>query len=391
MNGRPLKIGITCYPTVGGSGILASELGEELARRGHEVHFISYERPFRMPADAPRVFFHPVVVNSYDLFKYPDYTLPLSVKMAEVTRDHGLDVLHVHYAVPHATAALLARDMLPAGRRPQIITTLHGTDTTLLAVDPGYGPAIRHALEHSDAITTVSEFMRRETVRLLGVRRRIEVIPNFFEPHPAARSVAEVRRELGLADGEAMLLHLSNLRPLKRVDLLLETVARLGSGPRCKLVILAGGSFAPFAAEVARQGLGDRVVLRDRVTDIEDYLQAADLGLFTSETESFCLSILELMSVGCPSAAFAVGGIPEVTVADETGVLVPFGETAALADAVRALLRDPGRRAVLGRAARERARERFSAAAIVPQYERLYREVCAGKSGGTGCSKPGAS
>jgi N-acetyl-alpha-D-glucosaminyl L-malate synthase BshA len=376
MPDRPLKIGITCYPTVGGSGILASELGEELAARGHEVHFISYEQPFRMPAGNPRVFFHPVVVNSYDLFKYPDYTLPLSVKMSEVSRDYGLDVLHVHYAVPHATAAFLACSMLPAGRRPKVITTLHGTDSTLLGRDPGYGPAIRHALEHSDAITTVSEFMRQETVRLLGVKRPIEVIHNFFEPHPATRSRTDVRRELGLADGEAMLLHLSNLRKLKRIDLLLETAAWLKLDSSFKLVILAGDSFAPFMAEVQRLGLADRLVVRERVTDIEDYLQAADLGLFTSETESFCLSILELMSVGCPSVAFAVGGIPEVTKSGETGLLVPFGETRSLANAAQALLYDSARRAAMGRAAQQRARDRFSAAAIIPRYEALYRQVC---------------
>jgi N-acetyl-alpha-D-glucosaminyl L-malate synthase BshA len=376
MPDRPLKIGITCYPSVGGSGILASELGEELAARGHEIHFISYEPPFRMPA-GPRVFFHPVAVNRYDLFKYPDYTLPLSVKMAEVSRDHGLDVLHVHYAVPHATAAVLARSMLHQKHRLRIITTLHGTDTTLLGRDPGYGPAIRHALEHSDAITTVSEFMRGETVRLLGVRRPVEVIHNFFEPHPAARSRADVRRELGLAEGEALLLHLSNLRKLKRIDLLLATAARLEPRTGFKLVILAGDDFAPFAADVQRLGLGDRVVVRERVTAIEDYLQAADLGLFTSESESFCLSILELMSVGCPSAAFAVGGIPEVVSSGESGLLLPFGDTPALARAVQSLLADPARRTALGRAAQQRARTLFSAATIVPRYEALYRRVCA--------------
>src|SRR5882762_6055307 len=162
-----INIGITCYPSVGGSGVLASALGTELAKRGHEVHFISYERPFRLPADAPRLHFHPVVINDYDLFKYPDYTLPLSVKMAEVSRDHGLDVLHVHYAVPHATAAILARSMLPPGRQPRVVTTLHGTDTTLLGRDAGYGPAIRHALNCSDAVTAVSSFLQRESQRLL--------------------------------------------------------------------------------------------------------------------------------------------------------------------------------------------------------------------------------
>lgn len=375
MPDRPLKIGITCYPSVGGSGILASELGEELAERGHEIHFISYERPFRMPA-GPRVFFHPVVVNSYDLFKYPDYTLPLSVKMAEVSRDYGLDVLHVHYAVPHATAAFLARSMLHQEHKLKIITTLHGTDTTLLGRDPGYGPAIAHALENSDAITAVSEFMRRETVRLLGVQRPIEVIHNFFEPHPAEHSQREIRRELGLADGEAMLLHVSNLRPLKRLDLLLDTVAKLKPKLAFKLVVLAGADPGLLLAEARRLGVADRLIIRERVTDIEGYLATADLGLFTSETESFCLSILELMSVGCPSVAFAVGGIPEVTVSGETGLLVPLGDTAAMAGAVQALISDPAHRAALGRAAQARARNNFSAAAIIPRYEALYRRVC---------------
>jgi N-acetyl-alpha-D-glucosaminyl L-malate synthase BshA len=374
---RPLKIGITCYPSVGGSGILASELGEELARRGHEVHFISYERPFRLPK-GPRVYFHPVVVNSYDLFKYPDYTLPLSVKMAEVSRDHGLDVLHVHYAVPHATAAILARSMLPLGKKPAVVTTLHGTDTTLLGQDPGYGPAISHALASSDAITTVSEFMRQETVRLLGVQRPIEVIHNFFEPHEARRSRAAVRRELGLAAREPMLLHLSNLRALKRIDLLLATAARLAPDHRFKLVILAGSSFRPFAARVRRLGLADRVVVRERVNNIDDYLQAADLGLFTSESESFCLSLLELMRYACPSAAFAVGGIPEVVTSGQSGLLVPFGDTAALADSVARLLQNPALRKRLGRAAQKRARALFSAKTIVPRYEALYRRVCHG-------------
>lgn len=375
MSERPLKIGITCYPSVGGSGILASELGEELAQRGHEIHFISYEQPFRMPVGS-KVFFHKVQVNSYDLFKYPDYTLPLSVKMAEVSRDHGLDVLHVHYAVPHATAAFLARSMLHREHQLKIITTLHGTDTTLLGRDPGYGPAIRHALENSDAITTVSEFMRTETVRLLGVQRPIEVIHNFFEPHPAEHSQKEIRRELGLADGEAMLLHVSNLRPLKRLDLLLDTVARLKPKLAFKLVVLAGADPGPLLTEARRLGVADRLIVRERVTDIEGYLATADLGLFTSEVESFCLSILELMSVGCPSVAFAVGGIPEVTVSGETGVLVPLGDTAAMAGAVLALLADPAHRAALGRAAQKRARENFSAAAIIPRYEALYRRVC---------------
>jgi N-acetyl-alpha-D-glucosaminyl L-malate synthase BshA len=372
---RPLKIGITCYPSVGGSGILASALGENLARRGHEVHFISYERPFRMPADEPRLFFHPVTINDYGLFKYPDYTLPLSVKMAEVSRQHRLDVLHVHYAVPHATAAILARSMLPREQQPRVVTTLHGTDTTLLGADPGYGPAIHHALTHSDAVTVVSDFLRQETQRVLGFSGPVEVIHNFFEARTPRRSREEVRRELGLR-GEVMLFHASNLRPLKRIDLLLETVARIRPHESFKLVILAGGKFSPFAADVRRLGLEDQVIVRENVLDIEDYLQAADVGLFTSETESFCLSILEAMCFACPSVAPQVGGIPEVVRDKITGRLLPFGDCDQMARAAENLIQDVELRTTLGRAAQARAREHFSAAVIVPRYEALYRRVC---------------
>ena len=374
--GRPLRIGITCYPSVGGSGILASALGEELARRGHEAHFISYERPFRLPVHAPRLFYHPVVINDYGLFKYPDYTLPLSVKMAEVSQHHALDVLHVHYAVPHATAAVLARQMLPGGKGPKVVTTLHGTDTTLLGRDVGYGPAIRHALELSDAVTTVSSFLEQETRRLLHVDRPIDVIHNFFEPRPAARAREAVRRELGVG-GEVLILHASNLRPVKRIGLLLETLARVRPANSFKLLVLAGDRFDPFTEQVERLGLGGRVIVREQVSDIEDYLQAADMGLFTSESESFCLSILEAMCFGCPSVSTAVGGIPEVVVSGESGLLVPSGSADALARAVETMIADPGLRARMGLHAKTRARARFSAEAIVSAYERLYRRVCA--------------
>src|SRR5258706_6348253 len=375
-----MNIGITCYPSVGGSGILASALGVDLARRGHEVHFISYERPFRMPVNTPRLFFHPVVINDYGLFKYPDYTLPLSVKMAEVSRDHQLDILHVHYAVPHATAAILACSMLPPEQRQFVVTTLHGTDTTLLGYDPGYAPAIHHALVCSAAVTTVSEFLKQETRRVLGFDGPIEVIHNFFEPRPARRSRDAVRCELGLRE-EAMVLHSSNLRPLKRIDLLLEAAALIRPCESFKLVILAGGDFAPFVKDVRRLGLQDRVIVRENVVDIEDYLQAADLGLFTSETESFCLSILEAMCFACPSVAGRDGGIPEVIKDDVTGLLVPFGDPKALARAVESVLHHPARRAMLGRAAQKRANEQFSAGVIVPRYESLYNRICSESDG----------
>jgi N-acetyl-alpha-D-glucosaminyl L-malate synthase BshA len=340
------------------------------------VHFISYERPFRLPPDVPRVHFHPVGINAYGLFKYPDYTLPLSVKMAEVSREHRLDLLHVHYAVPHATAAILARSMLPAWQRPKVVTTLHGTDTTLLGRDPGYGPAIRHALACSDAVTVVSQYLLDETRRVLEVDRPIDLVYNFFEPRPPRRTRDEVRHQLGVSD-EVVLLHSSNLRPVKRVDLLLEAAARVRPQGAFRLVILAGEDFAPFAGDVHRLGLEGRVMVLERVIDIEDYMQAADLGLFASDSESFCLSILEAMCFGCPSVGTRVGGIPEVVEDGVSGVLVAPGDAAALARAVESSISDPAHRIALGEAARCRARELFSAKVIVPRYEAIYRRVCA--------------
>lgn len=379
MSDRPLRIGVTCHPSVGGSGILASELGAELAQRGHQVHFISHAAPFRMPRNQPRIHFHPVKVNDYDLFKYPDYTLPLSVKMAEVAAEQRLDILHVHYAVPHATAAMLAMTMLPPNQRPSVVVTLHGTDVMLLGSDAGYGPAIRHALEAADAVTTVSRFLQSQVRTKLGYAGTVEVIPNFFAPQSPTRTRDTVRAELGLGPGEAMLLHTSNLRPVKRVDLLLQAVAQIRPRDSFKLVVLAGGDLSAFTAEAARLGIADRVVVRENVLAIEDYLHAADLGLFTSEMESFCLSILEAMTFDCPSVAFAVGGIPEVVESGRSGILVPFGDTTALARSVEGLLTDPARRAALGAAGRERALALFSADRVVGRYVDFYRRVCSPK------------
>ncbi len=373
-NDRPLRIGITCYPTIGGSGVVATTLGIELAQRGHEVHFISYERPFRLPRCAPRIFFHPVLINSYGLFKYPDYTLPLSVEMARICCRHQIDVLHVHYAVPHATAAILARCMLPPDKQPKVVATLHGTDTTLLGKDPGYGPAIHHALLQSDAVTTVSSFLKEETRRVLGYGGRMEVIYNFFTPTEPARSREEVRRELGI-DNEVLILHSSNLRPMKRIDLLLETLSRVKPRESFKLLVLAGAHFEPFQQDVRRLGLEDRVIVRENVIEIEEYLQAADLSLYTSESESFCLSILEGMFFRCPSVASNVGGIPEVIEDGVSGLLVPFGDADQSARAVERLIQDKELRMKLARNAGEQARAKFSSEAIIPKYEDLYRRL----------------
>jgi N-acetyl-alpha-D-glucosaminyl L-malate synthase BshA len=297
--------------------------------------------------------------------------------MAEVATAHQLDILHVHYAVPHATAAMLAMSMLPPGRRPKVIVTLHGTDVMLLGSDAGYGPAIKHALEAADGVTTVSQFLQSQVRTHLGYTGAVEVIPNFFAPQPPTRTRDAVRAELGLAPGEAMLLHASNLRPVKRIDLLLQTIAQIRPRDSFKLVVLAGGDFTAFSAEAARLGIADRIVVRENVTAIEDYLNAADAALFTSELESFCLGILEAMTFECPTAAFAVGGIPEVVESGKQGLLVPFGDTAALARATEFLIADPVHRAALGAAGRARAQALFSADRIVGRYVDYYRRVCA--------------
>lgn len=375
MPGEFLRIGITCYPSVGGSGILATALGVALAERGHDVHFISYERPFRLPENHARLHFHQVQINDYGLFRYPDYTLPLSVKMAEVTTTCALDVLHTHYAVPHATAALLARSMLGPDATPLIVTTLHGTDTTLLGNDPAYRPAIRHALERSDLITAVSSFLARETQQVLGMSCPIEVVPNFFQPRAPRRSPAAVRASLGIAPDELVLLHSSNLRPLKRVDLLLEALS--STRRPCRLVILAGESFEPYAPRVEQLNLSSRVTVVERVTHIEDYVQIADLAVVTSDTESFCLAILEAMCFSVPTLATRVGGIPEVIADGETGVLVAPNDAGAFARALDELLAAPPRLREMGRAAAARATRLFSADVIVPRYEALYRRICA--------------
>lgn len=369
---KPLKVGITCYPSVGGSGVIATTLGIELAQRGHEVHFISYERPFRLPEDAANIYFHQVVINSYGLFKYPDYTLPLSVEMARVSCKHELDIMHVHYAVPHATAAVLAQCMLDPSKQPKVVTTLHGTDTTLLGADPGYGPIIHHSLIQSDAVTAVSRFLESETRRVLGFEGPTEVIYNFYEPSKPKRTRAEVRAELGVADGEVLVLHSSNLRPVKRIDLLLDTMAKVQPRDSFKLVILAGADFSPFAEDVRRLGMEDRIVIRENVLEIEEYLQAADLTLYTSETESFCLSILEGMFFSVPSVATTVGGIPEVVTDGINGLLVEFGNVDQLAQSVQTLIHDKDKRHRLGAAALKEARTRFTAEAIIPRYEELY-------------------
>ena len=369
---RPLKIGIVCFPLIGGSGILATALGTELAGRGHEVHFFSHARPVRLDLSLPRIHFHEVEVGHATVFPCPDYTLPLAVKMAEIGKANALDLFHVHYAVPHATAAFLAAEMIGAGA-PKVITTLHGTDTTLLGPNPQYRAAIEHALVHSDAVTTVSESLRRQTEEIFRLSKRIEVIPNFFTPNPPGRSRAEIRRELGIRDEQFLVVHMSNLRPTKRIDLLLRVIAASAHRDRIRLLVLAGAPFAPFAPLADELGLRANLIVKEDAAVVEEFLPAADAGLYTSESESFGLSILETMFFGKPVIAFRIGGIPEV--AAEAACLHEFGEVAAMASSLDTLIAEPETAKQIGERGRKRAEELFTARRVVPQYEALYRRV----------------
>ena len=372
-----LKIGITCYPLIGGSGILATALGSELARLGHDVHFFSSSKPVRLDLAQPRIFFHEVVVNEYSLFRYPDYTLPLAVKMAEVARHEELDIFHVHYAVPHATAAYLAVQMLrrTATRAPKIVTTLHGTDTTLLGQDPSYREAIEHALSESDAVTTVSESLRVETRSTFNLKKTVEVIPNFFIPSEPRRDPTETRRALGVTEEEFLVVHTSNMRPAKRIDLLLQTFAAMKNSRPSRLLVLAGGSFVQYDVMREALGLRDRVLVKENLADVEDYLAAADAGLYTSESESFGLSILETLFHAKPVVAFRVGGIPEVVRDGETGFLHGFGDIQAMAASLDRLAVEPKLAQTMGEEGRRQALGMFSAGRIVPLYQALYERL----------------
>ena len=373
MGKEGLRIGIICYPLVGGSGILASALGQELAQRGHEIHFFSYEKPIRLDTETDNIYFHPVTVSEYKLFRYADYTLPLAVRVAEVTEHEGLDIVHAHYAVPHAIAAYMAKMMLGENAF-KLVTTLHGTDATLFGNDPNYRPAIEFALGHSDAITAVSESLRHDSKEVFPVDQDIEVIHNFFNPKPPSESRETMRAQLGL-NNEFALLHMSNLRSVKRTDLLLDTIAKCRNRESVRLVVLAGDAIEDFERKVDEYDLRENVIVVERSSSVENYVLACDAGIYSSEKESFCLGILETMFGGRPSVAFEIGGIPEVMVNEESGLLSPFGDTEALGNSVDRLVDDPELAKRLGQNAALRAKRMFSSDKIVSEYLDLYYRV----------------
>ena len=375
-----MKIGITCYPTYGGSGIVATEIGMELAQRGHEVHLITYANPIRLAHETPGVFHHKVEVTSYPLFQYPPYSLALATRMADVATRSGLDLLHVHYAIPHSVSALLASQML--GNTLPYITTLHGTDVTLVGSDPSYLPVTRFAIESSPSVTCISEHLRDETRRIFGTARHIDVISNFVNLEIYRRRHDAALRSAFAGPDEKLVAHLSNFRPVKRVLDCVRIFARLAKTVPARLLMIGDGPERAAAAKLAVDlEIGDRVQFVGERSDVASLLGVSDLLLLPSEMESFGLAALEGMACGAIPVASKVGGLPEVVTDGHDGFLRECGDVDAMADAAEGVLRSPEREHAVRAAGRRTAESRFGSEAVIGEYLTLYdRTLSSGRS-----------
>ena len=370
-----MRIGITCYPTYGGSGVVATELGIELAARGHEIHFISYAMPIRLNNASERISFHEVEVTTYPLFDHPPYALALATKMAEVAESASLDLLHVHYAIPHSVSALLAR-MMAAPRKLPFITTLHGTDITLVGSDRSYLPITRFSIEQSDGVTAISNYLRDRTIREFEIKRPIDVIPNFVNCDLYKRSNDGKARAKFAPNGEPILMHLSNFRPVKRVTDAIEIFALVREKIPAKLVMIGDGPDRGAAEYVVRKKkLSKDVFFLGKQLTVQDKLGLADLFLLPSDEESFGLAALEAMACEVPVVATHVGGIPEVVAHGVDGYLFEPRDVPAAAKYALEILTRPDRGRMMGEMARINARRRYCSNDIIPQYEAYYDKV----------------
>ncbi|HMG74167.1 MAG TPA: N-acetyl-alpha-D-glucosaminyl L-malate synthase BshA [Pyrinomonadaceae bacterium] len=372
-----MNIGITVYPTYGGSGIVGSELGKELAERGHTVHFISSALPTRLTELNEHVRFHEVEMMSYPLFEHQPYTLALATKMATVAETENLDLLHVHYAIPHSISAILARESLKPHRRLPVITTLHGTDITLVGADRSYLPITRYALEQSDGVTAISNYLKQATIETFQFDR-IQVIPNFVCPSEYKPKVdCDLRKTLSPDDAPIM-VHVSNFRPVKRPVDCVEILARVLKQTDARLVMVGDGSERTNAIHRARcLGVSDKCVFVGKQPRIVDYLCAADILLLPSEQESFGLAALEAMACQVPVIASRVGGVPEVVDDGETGFLSAVGDVDKMANDAVKLLTDNTLRREMGKRARASAISRYSTDLVIPQYINFYEQILA--------------
>jgi N-acetyl-alpha-D-glucosaminyl L-malate synthase BshA len=374
-----VRIGISCYPTYGGSGAVATELGLKLAEHGHEVHFISYAQPFRLDGFRERVFYHEVEMEQYPLFEHSPYALALAVTIHETAVKHDLDLVHAHYAIPHATSAWIAREMLLPGRELPVVTTLHGTDITLVGIQPSYHSITAFSILRSQGLTAVSESLREETVKNFGVPRdRIHVIPNFIDTTRYRRDREPCHRPSLAPGGEKIVMHVSNFRPVKRVTDVVDVFAGMLGSVRARLIMVGDGPERPRAVERAEElGVADKVLFLGKHASVDELLSCCDLFLLPSESESFGLAALEAMASGAPVVASNAGGLPEVVVNGETGFLLDVGDVAGMAAAGVRILADKAEWRRLSAAGRAVAVERFAAEKVVPVYEALYRDVLA--------------
>ncbi len=371
-----MRIGITCYPTYGGSGIVATELGLELATRGHEVHFITYANPIRLDATVPRIHYHEVEVSSYPLFQYPPYSLALASRMADVAESYDLDLLHVHYAIPHSISAMLARQMLAARRPLPFITTLHGTDITLVGMDPSYFAITKFSIDQSDGVTSISEDLRRHTLEMFDVANEIRVIYNFvncttYAPDPERRGI-----ERFASGGEKLLIHLSNFRPVKRVQDCIRVLAEVRKHTNARLLMVGDGPERGPAEHLAWQlGVNRHVEFLGKQNHVERLIRLAHVLLMPSEMESFGLAALEAMACGVPAVGTRVGGVPELITTGEDGFLEKVGDVAGQAARVVQLLTDDALQSRMAVAARQTASTRFCTEKIIPLYEAYYEKT----------------
>jgi N-acetyl-alpha-D-glucosaminyl L-malate synthase BshA len=380
-----MRIGITCYPTYGGSGVVATELGIELAAMGHEVHFISYSQPFRLNGRDNGIFYHEVPVSNYPLFEFPPYDLALASRMAEVAEYYDLDLLHVHYAIPHSVSALLARQMLAArGRRLPFVTTLHGTDITLVGLDRSYLPITQYSIQESDGVTSISEYLRVKTVEDFGITRPIAVIPNFvncnvYKPIADDGERLEARGRFARPD-EAILMHLSNFRPVKRIVDAVKVFSEIARAVPAQLLLVGDGPDRSAAEWLAHDlGIHARVHFLGKQERVSELLPLADLMLMPSELESFGLAALEAMACKVPTIATSVGGVPELIEDGVNGLLFPVAAVDEMAASAIDLLRSPDRLHEMREAGRRTAQKRFCSSLVVPQYVKFYEQVLEGQ------------
>jgi N-acetyl-alpha-D-glucosaminyl L-malate synthase BshA len=378
-----MRIGITCYPTYGGSGVVATELGIELAALGHEVHFISYSQPFRLNGRDGGIFYHEVPVSSYPLFEFPPYDLALASRMAEVAEFYELDLLHVHYAIPHSVSALLARQMLAVrNRRLPFVTTLHGTDITLVGLDRSYLPITRYAIQESDGVTSISQYLREKTLTDFGITREIAVVPNFvncdvYQPIRDEAARAHARLRFAQPD-EAVLIHLSNFRPVKRVVDVVKVFAKVQKQVPATLMLVGDGPDRSAAEWLAHDlHIQNKIHFVGKQESVNELLPLADLMLMPSELESFGLAALEAMACKVPSIATRVGGIPELIDDGVTGLLYPVGDVDGMAEGAIGLLRDGARMQEMREASRRTAQKRFCSTLVIPQYIEFYKSILA--------------